>query len=121
MYPVIAAQGCRWSIDVVFEENILRKQKECNAVLAVNTDESYDRRKFIAEIENTLNTLPLVGLIENQGRVLLILERFSTKVTFRKGHHMEKCPEVASRIREVIKRAKSARVKTTSNRRGVIV
>src|SRR5437867_242202 len=70
--PLIAARGTRWSIGVTRQEEVFRVEKKCNAVLAVNTDESYDegRKKFWDEVEMAKygtpgnGPIPLVGFVE---------------------------------------------------------
>jgi hypothetical protein len=109
LQPVIAAPNCRGSIAVVQEELILREELACDALLAVNTDESYNRTKFMGEVGRVVGILPIVGLIEEPGTVLQLLETFSHKVKFRKSRYMNKCETVASSIRDLIRTTKAAR------------
>ena len=106
MKPYIAADGCRGSISAGSQELIFRIEKDCHAVLAVNTDESYDSQKFRDEVEKARYgppPLPVVAFVQEGGRVLELLGVGCVRVRFQGGQHMQKCQAVADRLREQVR------------------
>lgn len=82
--------------------------RTCHAILAVNTDESYDSKKFIDEVEMARYApapLPVVAFIEKGCRVILMLTVGCTRIEFRKGGHKRECDKVAYQLRVEIKRS----------------
>jgi hypothetical protein len=116
--PLIQARRTRWWVGVNRQEEVFRIERKCNAVLAVNTDESYDegREKFWDEVEKAkygspgISSVPLVGFVEEPGRILECLSVGSDNVSFRRDHHSEKCDEVIEALDRQISRTKGAQV-----------
>lgn len=72
---------------------------DCDAVLAVNTDESYNSSKFISEIERVSQSpIPLIGFIEKTGKIIQLLQTNCARVFFDADDHMRYCSEVAEKI-----------------------
>ena len=108
--PLIAAAGCRGSVSVASQEDIFRLLRTCHAVLAVNTDESYNSKKFIDEVEMAWYyppLVPVVAFIEKGCKVILMLKVGCTRIEFSKGGHKRECAKVAWQLRLEIKRSMS--------------
>ena len=103
----IAVPGLRESINVSSESEILTKERECDAILAVSTDNSRDSKKFEDEIEmakyDRSNPIPVIAFLkENAKAVLPILTVGCSWVKFKTGEHNGNCAKVAWMVRYVL-------------------
>ena len=110
MQPLIAADHCRGWIASGSQEDIFRAERNSDAVLAVNARESYDKRKFIDEVEKARYSLPTVAFVETGVRIIELLSTGCPIVSFRFGNHTALCGTVADTIRMEIRTARAVRI-----------
>jgi hypothetical protein len=109
----IAVLGLKESIDVSLENAIQNFIPTSHAMLAVATDESNSRRKFIEEIETAKyhkdrdgrdDPIPVVAFLKDKARnVPPILMIGCPRIRFQKGQHRNKCKNVAEMVRYTIR------------------
>jgi len=115
LLPRIAVPGSRWSIGVTRQELIFREELSCQAVLAINAEGSFDKKKFWDEVDlakyQTEPAIPVIAFLRNDGGdVITLLRTGCRKIHFDPDRHREKCEEVALAIKEEVNLANSAKI-----------
>ncbi len=114
IWPRIAATGSRWSIGITRQELIFREELTCQAVVAINTEGSYEKVKFWDEVAlakyETKPPIPVIAFLRDDGGdVVMLLRVGCRRIHFNPNEHDQKCQELAQAIREEVGQAGSAK------------